>query len=517
MVFDFKRNYRCLVNHEDGRNLVVFTIGRNVAPLFLNVLKAPEGVSMEEWVEALADIICTSFLLLQGARNVLKNALLKASALKDGVLRDAFSIIEEELRVCRVTTRGYGWLESTYRSLEEMCKGAFGDCLNSRNGLSVEQLLAYPVVFELEGLGMDQKKFFCLYFLQAIFLSRKKQFLKREELRHVLVFDESHHIFPRVKFGEEDLPSKLAREVREYGEAIIAASQESDVSESLLANAGFKFVLRCDYPRDVWFASKLMQIDEKWFPKIQMGFCIARIPVRHLTPFLFKFHENKLKNILVADQDIMTVWKGHPLVNLMGKPPFEKDLNEREFVFLKDIIENPISTITERYKRLGWSTRTANLVKDSLLSMDLAKFDEVAIPSGRVKILSLTQKGRTFMRKRGIDWIELRRGGGEHEYWRNEIRKKLEGLGYSVQEEYPVGDGKAVDLHAQKGDSEVWVEVETGKSDVLENLRKCQGLKGKVIFFFTNKAAEEKYASSVDKYRGVTIMGPQCIEAIEML
>ena len=53
------------------------------------------------------------------------------------------------------------------------------------------------------------------------------------------------------------MPARLAREVREYGEAIIAATQQADVSESLIANSGFKLILRCDYPRDVQFASLL--------------------------------------------------------------------------------------------------------------------------------------------------------------------------------------------------------------------------------------------------------------------
>jgi hypothetical protein len=54
------------------------TVGRNHAPLHLNALTPPRGVEFEEWADALSDIISTSYLLMQRARNVLNEALLRA-------------------------------------------------------------------------------------------------------------------------------------------------------------------------------------------------------------------------------------------------------------------------------------------------------------------------------------------------------------------------------------------------------------------------------------------------------
>src|SRR5438552_3958067 len=47
MVFDFKRNYRCLLRATGSESLVVFTVGRNVAPLSINALTPPPGVEFE--------------------------------------------------------------------------------------------------------------------------------------------------------------------------------------------------------------------------------------------------------------------------------------------------------------------------------------------------------------------------------------------------------------------------------------------------------------------------------------
>src|SRR3989442_4382838 len=43
----------------------------------------------------------------------------------------------------------------------------------------------------------------------------KHQTDEREVLRHVLVFDEAHNVFPKDQWGQLGVPSKLAREVRE--------------------------------------------------------------------------------------------------------------------------------------------------------------------------------------------------------------------------------------------------------------------------------------------------------------
>jgi len=75
MIFDFKRNYRCLLRAPSSTAFVVFTVGRNAAPLAINALTPPPGVEFEEWADALTDTISTSYLLMQGARNVLKEGL----------------------------------------------------------------------------------------------------------------------------------------------------------------------------------------------------------------------------------------------------------------------------------------------------------------------------------------------------------------------------------------------------------------------------------------------------------
>jgi hypothetical protein len=457
MVFDFKRNYRCLLHGVEGifraprgRRLVVFTVGRDVAPLSLNALQPPTRVPFSEWAEALADIISTSYLLMQGARNVLKESLLQAYEVhgEEATFSDAHDLLSTELLKAKSGSRRYGWLESSARSLDELSKGGFGSALNAVGGMTVRSLLEIPVVFELQGLGDDQKRFFCLFLLQAVQFVRKNEHAAREVFQHALVFDESHNVFPKDQYGEVGIASRLAREVREYGESIIAATQQSDVSESLIANAGFKIILRCDYPRDVQFASRLMQLDERYFPKLAIGHGIARLPVKFFTPFLITFPEEPLKNEPVTDDEVRASWTRSPLsaikstlVRAPAPPPPPVVVSEKEHALLLDIAEHPITKITERYVRLRWSYATGNSVKDTLLRLRLAYFDPVSIPTGRIKILSLTTQGVEYLSGFGYKPGAHRPGGATHEYWRHQLRELLEREGYEVTAEYPTGDG----------------------------------------------------------------------------
>jgi hypothetical protein len=500
MVFDFKRNYRCLLRAAGSERLVVFTVGRNTAPLAINALTPPPGVEFEEWTEALSDIISTSYLLMQGARNVLKEAMLQAHEQHgtDATLTHAYDLLARELDATKSGSRRYGWLESSTRSLEELTKGSFGRALNATTATPVAELLTRSVAFELQGFGDDQKRFFCLFWLEAVLLLRKNSSAPREQLQHVLVFDEGHNVFPRERPGEVSVPARLAREVREYGEAIIAATQQADVSESLIANSGFKLILRCDYPKDVTFASQLLQIEPRWLPKLPIGAGIARLPVRFYSPILFTFGLQPIKNLTITDAELRDQWQRHhlpePQTAVVVTPAA---CSAREKELLLDVARQPISTITDRYARLGWNAKTGNTVKDVLLDKGLATFDPVTTPTGQVKILSLTEQAREILERDGITLARTRHGGPEHEYWKFVIADRLRKRGFTVTEEYAVGGGKTVDLYAVRGEEHVFVEVETGRSDIGANATKCAALRGSVLFVFTDAQVRDEHAAEV--------------------
>jgi len=362
------------------------------------------------------------------------------------------------------------------------------------------QLVPLPVVFELQGLGDDQKRFLCLFCLHAILQLRKNALAAREVLQHVLVFDEAHNVFPKEQYGQLSVPSRLAREVREYGEAIIAATQQADVAESLIANSGIKIILRTDYPKDVEFASKLLQIEPKWLPKLALGFGITRLPSRFYSPFLFTFPPQPIKNTTVPDDVVRQ--RFDDLGGARNEMPSEHApvaVTAKEHELLVDIATRPISGITARYDRLGWHPVTGNAIKNTIIKKELAAFEEVPTATGRVKILTLTSLGTEYLAAHGVSLPTGRRGGGAHEYWRATIRGILEREGYTATEEFPVGEGRTVDLRAQRGRHEIVVEIETGKSDVQANIEKCRTLPATIVFFFLTTALRDNWQEALPR------------------
>src|ERR1035437_1517109 len=166
-------------------------------------------------------------------------------------------------------------------------------------------------------------------------------------------------------------------------------------------------------------------------------------------------------------------------------------VTEKERALLSDIATHPIAGVTARYERLGWNAKIGNAVKDAIITSGLAEFENVPTANARIKILTLTDDGIAYLTSEGITVPSWRWGGAAHEYWRETIRQLLERHGYTVTNEYAV-QGGYVDLHATKGDHELFVEIETGKSDTNANTEKCKALDGTVVFFFVTELLREE-------------------------
>jgi len=511
---DFKRNYRSLLADEAGKNVVVITVGRETAPLRLNMLQPPAGVASTEWIEVLADLISSSYLLMAGARNVMKAALRGAVDVRRdrATLRDALGIVTAQLVMARSGSRRYGWLESTHRSLEELTNGALGDALNATGQMTFEGLLTLSIVFELQSLGDDQKRCFCLYLLQGVLLLRKHQDDSREQLRSVLCFDEIQNLAPREQWGQLSVPSRLAREVREYGTALISASQGADIADSIIANSATTIVLRATWPKDVEIAGKLLQVEPKWISKIPLGQGIARLP--GTSSFLFGFPAQPVKNVHVPDAVVAERYHA-----IFGNTAPASEvvapimLREKEVTLLLDIAAHPISTVTERYSRLSWNPNTGNTIKDSILHQGLADFETIDVGRTRMKILTLTPAGEESVIANGGTIRQRGVAGLEHEFWRARLRERCENRGYTVTEEFHLGERRRADLCATRNGRTILLEIETGKSNVAENIKKATG-HTLVLFFTTNHARDATRDTIPD---GILVLTPDTISELHTL
>ena len=123
--------------------------------------------------------------------------------------------------------------------------------------------------------------------------------------------------------------------------------------------------------------------------------------------------------------------------------------------------------------------------------MEQGILEEQEITIGRTRKVLL--RPTTTARKRfKLDTVELTRESIAHEYWKNLYAEKFRAMGYTIEVEAPRHQGR-VDILAQKPSESVAVEIETGMSDVVWNV-KLDLLSGfdKVLVVATDKTALKK-------------------------
>jgi len=147
-------------------------------------------------------------------------------------------------------------------------------------------------------------------------------------------------------------------------------------------------------------------------------------------------------------------------------------LTEEERDFLVDIAKNPISGVVARYARLGLNRYQGNKLQKELLEKNLIYWKPVSTRQGRLKVLVLTDKGKKAIKDIKIEKVFHKQGSWEHEYWKYRVGEHYKKKGYKVTFEYKIGEGKSVDIVAEKDGNRIAVEIETGKSDIIYNIKK---------------------------------------------
>ena len=116
------------------------------------------------------------------------------------------------------------------------------------------------------------------------------------------------------------------------------------------------------------------------------------------------------------------------------------------------------------------SPRKGNDLQRRLISKGLIVSESLSDGTRKWKVLCLTDKGRELL---GLPEEGKRSGGIQHQFWVEKVSAEMKARGYEIQKEFPIGDGKTIDLVATKNGRRVAIEVETGSSDALGNIRKC--------------------------------------------
>ena len=135
---------------------------------------------------------------------------------------------------------------------------------------------------------------------------------------------------------------------------------------------------------------------------------------------------------------------------------------------LLDCIQHPTDGVQARYKRLSWSMDKGGRLKEELLAADLVEAAMIPIGNTRRLILRPTNRASKLLQL----GRPATRESLAHEFWKHYHAEQLRQEGWEIEIEAPRAGGR-VDVLATKDGKSLAIEVETGKSDVVANVRNC--------------------------------------------
>jgi DNA-binding MarR family transcriptional regulator len=511
LIFDWKRNYRDYLYHKEGKDIKVYTVGREVNPFFFNPLIPPKGTNPQVWLKKLIEIMCHAYFLGEGVAYLLQKAIDQTYTdfgvySGNPIKYPTFKDVQKSLESIQVKGRSAQWMDSTIRTLGVLCFGEFSRVLNTENNFPVEELLKENAILELDCLTNSDKTFFIEALLLWIHHYRMSE-RDRETFKHAIIIEEAHHILLRKKqemTGEEAVTDIILREIRELGESIVLIDQHpSMISMPALGNTYTTICMNLKHKADMRTISESLLLDNEqidYLGQLEVGKAIVKLQGRYFRPFLVKIPLFPIKKGEITDEDIKSKKESDSLesgvirageelnrvirdIRGLVKGEREEDRerqekeqgegligNEREFLI--DIGRFPVSGVTTRYSRMGLSRHQGNELQKSLILKGFITFRQVSSLKGRLKVLVLTDKGKDAIKDVKIEKVFNKNASWEHEYWKYRIGMHYRKRGYDATFEYRIGEGKSVDVVAEKNGKKIAIEIETGKSDYIYNIKK---------------------------------------------
>lgn len=292
LVFEpVKSEYRILSDTKGSvaKDIRIYSPGNErFSPFRFNPLEVPFGVTVEEHISALEE--CFAGAIPMGG----PLPALIAEAIVDCYESSGYRLSDFDSKNKKWPTmkslvlsarnimdqKGYvGEVKSNLTTaidvrLNSLCQRSVGRMFSSSSSFpSVDELLRWPTILEMDSLNMDQQNLLVLFLLTSIRerVSRKGP---AKSLKHVIVLEEAHNLIGvqnasgRVSEDFADPRGHAARflikmlaEIRAYGEGIMVVDQSpAAIASEVLKNTSVKIVHRTvsEDDRDALAAAMLM-------------------------------------------------------------------------------------------------------------------------------------------------------------------------------------------------------------------------------------------------------------------
>jgi hypothetical protein len=441
VVFDFsKKNYRDLLQTELHDRINIYTLGGTAAPFKFNPLKAPPGISKNQWAKEFAEVFDHAYWLLGGGQHIVLKALNRLYGESDNpTLADLKKSIEEYKGN---TARENNWISTSLRPMESLCVAETGDMFLTADGIRPSSFFTPGTItiFEMDALSTNDKTFFIEIILQWI-----RDWLvtsnNREILQGVIILEEAHHILNREKsrkIGSETVMDLVFREMRELGLGIVYLDQHpSMVSYPALGNTSTHFYMNLGldtrYSSDIQDAKNMLGLEDEegsYLRTLPPGnsFVLMR-RAQWRKPFTARIDLFPIKKGLIRDDDVTSLMK-----NKINFEPEQRDITKG----LDDVQLRIINAIgagrgvftSQLYTQLKLSGSTFKDYMKVLVRNGLVGIREVRVEKTKANYYYLTDSGERVLAEKYPAIAEK-----EKEYHIvEEAKRAFEAMGWKYEE-----------------------------------------------------------------------------------
>ncbi len=476
--FDLKQDYRHLLTELDDLLVLPWT------ELKFNPLVPPPGVAPRRWVQVVSEIFGHATALLSGSKNHLLKILIELYRLYD-LFEDCsppYPSFHELRQLLETEKINYVRKTANYRDtllnrIEAMTLVA-GSVFDCSHGYSLDELLERNVVFEFDGVSRDVQTFLMEILFAAVYEYRLAQNQRSTPLNHVFVLDEAKQVFSVYKERQDaaGIPEidALTAKMREFGEGLIVGDQEaSKLTDSIKANTATKLLLPTgDRKQFEAMAGSMHLTDRQRTVAQQLDIGEAVVQTGNDDPVRVNL-DNYSVSKEVTDAELRrqqsAAWADLSVeprertpqfeqvlgvgpdetesVDIIEDPPTETSLSADADQLLIDVIENPFRSLTERYAEFP-SRYAGNNAKTELVEQGLVRERSVPQQTGAMKLLELTEQGRTYVENMlDRDPTHDGRGSITHRYWQHQVQSAFTDAGWPTKLELFDAD-VYVNLHA---------------------------------------------------------------------
>lgn len=305
LVIDWHSEYRNTIIHKQG---LVFTPGKDIAPLTVNPLDPSLSEDLSEHMSLVTDIFADVFSFTPPQSFMFREAL-RSAYRSFGYLGGKPSTPPTVGNIIREIE--HAPIRSAYdnetklallRRLKPLTEGQAGKALNGQTTIPIENLLRNVVSVELGHFKEQEiRKIFTSIFLKLLYDYRTRETVSK--LQHVTIIEEARNIIPaRRPEDPSSIGERMISELRKFGEGLVIIAQfPTQISYEILKNAATRICHQIkteDDRRILQGAMKLTDRQASYLHYLETGGAIINMPlIPHALPVYVETEPHTLSQL----------------------------------------------------------------------------------------------------------------------------------------------------------------------------------------------------------------------------